>query len=56
MKLCGKCLHDIDCHTEHNGHFMYCGACQKLCDKDTFSEQYQPTDIATIMRIGAMKQ
>lgn len=56
MKLCGKCLHSIECHIEHNGHFMYCSACQKLCDKDTFNIVYPPTHITDTMRIGALKQ
>lgn len=55
MTPCGKCLHDIECHNEHNGHFMFCSACQKLCDKVTFSIQHKPSDIQTIMRIGANK-
>ena len=56
MTLCGKCLHDVNCHSEHNAHFYFCSACQKLCDKDAFVIQHSPSDLPTIMRIGALKQ
>lgn len=37
MKICGKCLHAVDAHTSHNGHFMYCACCHKLCELSEFS-------------------
>lgn len=51
MMLCGKCLHARDCHTEDNGHFMYCSACQKLCDRDEFKTVHTQTDTDTIYKI-----
>lgn len=56
MSLCGDCLHAKEAHTEHNGHFMYCACCHKLCDKDEFNKVHSPTNIETIMSIGARKQ
>lgn len=56
MTLCGKCLHNVLCHNEINGHLMLCLACQKLCDKEQFSIRYKHSSIETIMRIGANRQ
>lgn len=44
MELCGKCLHERVLHTEHNGHFMYCSSCMKLCDKDEFQINHSPSN------------
>lgn len=46
-KLCGSCLHSITSHTEYNGHgqFMYCGACQKLCDNIDYRLKHKPSEI-----------
>lgn len=56
MILCGKCLHARDNHEKHNGHFMYCPACQKLCDIDEFLLLHKPTEYAKVVEIGARKQ
>ena len=44
-ELCGKCMHSKESHIEHNGHFMYCGSCMSLCDKDEFSIKHKPTPL-----------
>lgn len=41
--LCGDCLHSRDSHEKHNGHFMYCASCQKLCDLDEFYKVHKPS-------------
>lgn len=55
-EICGECLHAVSSHEPHNGLFMYCGACFRLCDKDIFKQKHKPTDIQTVMEIGARKQ
>ena len=49
--LCGKCLHSKLSHSEHNGHFMFCAPCQKLCEKDDYYQTYMPSDITIITKI-----
>jgi hypothetical protein len=49
-KLCGKCLHSVESHIAHNGHFMYCASCGKLCDNDEFAIQYKPS--GTVVQDG----
>lgn len=56
MTLCGRCLHAVECHEKHNGHFMFCSACQKLCNIEQFNEQHKPSSEDIIMRIGANRQ
>jgi len=56
MNICGNCLHDQDAHTERNSHFMYCGACMKLCEIQEFNHIHKPTSIEKIMEISAKKQ
>ena len=56
LELCGKCLHNKLAHEKHNGHFMYCGSCFAICELQEFNQVHKPTDIETIMRIGASKQ
>lgn len=41
--LCGDCLHARDAHEKHNGHFMYCACCQKLCDLDQYLKVHMPS-------------
>ena len=55
-QLCGRCLHTRESHVETNGHLMYCSTCMKFCDKDEYLTDHKPSDIATIMRIGVLKQ
>lgn len=56
LTLCGKCLHAIECHQEHNGHFMYCSACMKLCGLAEFNTVHAPTEYSKVVNIGARKQ
>lgn len=48
MQICGDCLHAKECHSENNGHFMLCSACNKLCDIEQFNTEFKPSDIQTI--------
>lgn len=43
--ICGDCLHARDSHEKHNGHFMYCSACMKLCDLDEYLKVHKPSKI-----------
>lgn len=52
MKICGNCLHDREAHIESNGHFMYCGACSKLCDTDEYNKEHKHSD--TIVQDGVV--
>jgi len=54
--ICGECLHAKSCHIEHNGHFMYCAVCFKVCELEDYNKENKPTDIQTIMEISAKKQ
>lgn len=54
--LCGKCLHALSSHEPHNGKYYYCACCFQLCEIEEFAKRHKPSNIETIMRIGAMKQ
>lgn len=44
-ELCGRCLHAKEAHEKHNGHFMYCASCMKLCDLEDYNTQHKPSGI-----------
>lgn len=54
--LCGNCLHSKSSHEPHNGHFMYCACCFRLCEISEFEIQHKPTEYKEVVRIGALKQ
>jgi len=45
MKLCGKCLHDRQAHSEINASMVYCAICMKFCDLDEFQIEHKPSGI-----------
>lgn len=56
MKICGKCLHSIDAHVPHNGHYMYCSCCFSTCHIELFNLQHKPTSYKEVCRMSALKQ
>ena len=44
--LCGKCMHSSNSHEPHNGHFMHCAVCGKLCDKDEFAINHSSSKVS----------
>lgn len=40
--ICGKCLHAKSSHEQfnHNGKFMYCGCCDKLCPISEYNTKH----------------
>lgn len=54
--LCGKCLHARESHEKHNGHFMFCACCRKLCDIDDFLKVHRPTEESKLYEISAARE
>jgi len=54
--ICGNCLHSKNSHTAHNGKFMYCATCFKMCELDEYETILKPTDVQTVMEMSAKKQ
>lgn len=54
--LCGNCLHSRDAHNKHNGHFMYCANCDKLCDLDEFLTIHKPTSLEITYDIQSKRE
>ena len=51
-RICGKCLHGKSSHTKYENQFMYCGACQSICDIEEFSIEHKPS--MSIVQDGVM--
>lgn len=54
--ICGECLHSRESHEKHNGHFMQCAKCNKLCDLDAYLTVHKPTDLETTYRIQSARE
>lgn len=54
--ICGNCLHSRDAHEKHNGHFMKCASCQKLCDIDEFLKVHLPTSLEITYEIQSKRE
>lgn len=51
IEICGKCLHNKLMHEPHNGHFMYCAKCNKICELSEYETKHPPTSIEKLMEI-----
>lgn len=49
--ICGDCLHSVSSHEKHNGKYMYCASCFKLCEIEEFNKVNKPTDMSKVIEI-----